>query len=71
MNLNRFQINLLVITGVYCGILFMLSVITYLVGPKRISFDGTITIIFTSLIVCIVLVVLSVILQYIYNKIKG
>lgn len=71
MTLNRFQINLLVITGVYCGILFMLSGITYLIGPKRISFDGALTIIFTSLIVCIVLVVISLIIQYIYNKIKG
>ena len=71
MTLNRFQINLLVIAGVYCGILFMLFVITDLVGPKRISFNGALTIIFTSLIVCIVLVVISLIIQYIYNKIKG
>ena len=71
MTLNRFQINLLVIAGVYCGILFMLFVITDLVGPKRISFNGVLTIIFTSLIVCIVLVVISLIIQYIYNKIKG
>ena len=71
MTLNRFQINLLVITGVYCGILFMLFVITSLVGPKRISFNGVLTIIFTSLVVCIVLVVLSLIIQYIYSKIKG
>ena len=71
MTLNRFQTNLLVITGVYCGILFMLFVITDLVGPKRISFNGVLTIVFTSLVVCIVLVVLSMILQYIYSKIKG
>ena len=71
MTLNRFQTNLLVITGVYCGILFMLFVITGLAGPKRISFNGVLTIIFTSLVVCIVLVVLSMILQYIYSKIKG
>lgn len=72
MTLNRFQINLLVIAGVYCGILFMLFVLTTdLVGPKRISFNGVLTIIFTSLVVCIVLVVLSLIIQYIYNKIKG
>ena len=71
MTLNRFQINLLVIAGVYCGILFMLFVLTDLVGPKRISFNGVLIIIFTSLIVCIVLVVISLIIQYIYNKIKG
>lgn len=71
MTLNRFQINLLVIAGVYCGILFMLFVITDLVGPKRISFNGVLAIIFTSLVVCIVLVILSLIIQYIYSKIKG
>ena len=47
MTLNRFQINLLVIAGVYCGILFMLFVITDLVGPKRISFNGVLAIIST------------------------